>query len=201
MRRPVAVLALLASAGVAGAAPVLPTPVTAGERLLAGPLPAPLDSSLAFAYRLARTTPLRDANDTHPILGRSVNRIGLRVGLRFARAVSEDDAAGVQRRGCDVARLPGGALAAAGPVVTAFCPWEALWRLTAYPGLVRVAATFGQPIVRPALPPTSPSLRDVEAPQLGEALFPRSATGKGVVVADVDSMVDPYHPFFFRADG
>ncbi|MHB8878621.1 MAG: S8 family serine peptidase, partial [Myxococcaceae bacterium] len=195
----VTVAALSAPAWAEGP-PLIPRPVAAGERLLSGGLPRALDGRLAFAYRVARNEG-RPAKGEHWLLGRSVDREGLQVTVRFDAPVGEAQAAQLGRAGCVPSRLESGALASVGPVVTARCRWEGLWSAAAIPGVRFVSPTFGYRLHRPAVPPTDTTGVEVEAGALSAAFYPAGGAGKGVTVCDMDSGVDPFHPFFFRADG
>ncbi len=179
--------------------PLIPTPVAAAERLLDAPLPPSLDGRLGFAYAVARREG-HPTGDLHWLLGDSVDAAGIQVTVRFRSSVTGEDARALEAASCVPARLDDGRLANVGPVVTARCSWEGLWRAAALSRVVRILPTFGYRPLRPAPPPTDRSGREVEALQLSEAVYP-GGHGQGVVVCDMDSGVDPFHPFFFRADG
>ncbi len=193
---------LLWPISAAAAAPTLiPHPVPAAEKLFASELPQSLDGRLAFAYRLARNAPLDPDAPPHPLLGRSVTAKGLRVTLQLqgGREVGEVDAEALASEGCELARLPDGALANVGAIVEADCTWDSLHRLAEREDVARVAPTFGFRPLPPSVPPST-TARDVEAEALRRTFGPLGR-GDGVVVADVDSGFDPFHPMFFRADG
>jgi MYXO-CTERM domain-containing protein len=190
---------VLAGAAAFAQAPRVPRAVPAAERLFSGELPPTLDGRLGLAYRLGRgqTGP---ADGLHPILGDSVDGQGLRVTLLFAADLDEATVERIGAHGCAVARLPDGSVASVGPVVEARCPWEALEPLAGLRGLVQVAPTFGYWPVPPQAAPVNRVATEVEAVALREKARPQGR-GQGVVVADIDSGFDPFHPFFFRADG
>ena len=120
---------------------------------------------------------------------------------RFKTDVGPGQVAALDEVGCEVVRLDTGIIAAVGPVVEAWCAWDALIPLSTLPGLVRASPTLGYRIHRPAPPPQNNTARDVEITALRTALHPGGGRGEGVVVADMDSGFDPFHPFLFRADG
>lgn len=180
--------------------PVIPRRIPAAERLLRDDLPRTLDRQLAFAYQVARRQG-HPKEGKHWLLGSSVDAEGLRVNLRFRGSPPDHLERALPALGCEPIRLPSGTLARVGRIVTARCRWEALEKVGALPEIERITPTFDREILRPQAPPPVTTHRDVEAWPLDEALYPSGATGKGVVVADFDSNVDPYHPFFFRPDG
>jgi hypothetical protein len=158
--------------------------LAAGERLVNAPLPPSLDGRLAFAFLVARA----EAPATE----------GLVVSIRLEAQPSSAQLSSVERGGCTLDRLPSGRVASVGPVVSGWCRWEALWSLAAYPWVKRVEPLDGVFALPSA--PVSTTAREVEATQLREGA-PRARGGAGIVIADIDSGFDPFHPFLFRADG
>jgi len=120
------------------------------------------------------------------------------VSVRLEGVPSAAQLTSVERAGCTLDRLPSGRVASVGPVVSGWCRFDALWSLAAYPWVKRVEPLEG-PFALPSTP-TSTTAREVEATQLRERT-PRGRAGAGVVIADIDSGFDPFHPFLFRADG
>jgi hypothetical protein len=179
--------------------PLISQPIPAAERLLAAELPRNLDGRLGFAYLVARREG-HPQGGKHWLLGASVSSSSIAVNIRAAREVESELASTLTALGCEPFRLESGEVASVGPVLTARCTWEGLWALSALPGVEQVVPTFDYRIHRPLRPPTDESSREVETSQLTEAFHPRGA-GKGVTVCDMDSGVDPFHPFFFHADG
>ncbi len=180
--------------------PLVPATVPAGERLLSDPLPAALDGRLALVYRVARREG-RPSKGEHWLLGRTADSAGVRVNLQLRETPGDGLAGKLAGAGCVLDHLDSGGLANVGPVLGARCSWQALWTLASMPEVRRVEPTFGYRLIRPTVPPADTSGRDVEASPLSEAFYPDAGSGKGVLVCDMDTGVDPFHPFFFRADG
>src|SRR5438067_1348480 len=86
----------------------------------------------AFVYRLARGSPA-----AKELIGTAVTPRGLMMNLQFER---------------EPAPVPCELKAVVGPVAQAFCPWSALERLLAVPGLLRAEPTLDMKILRPMLP-------------------------------------------------
>lgn len=169
---------------------VIERPIPAGQRLLSPTLPPALDGRLAFAYLVART----DIDPTET----SATAEGLAVSIRLDLAPSLERAAELERAGCRLDRLPSGQLANVGTVLSGFCRWESLWTIAAHSWVKRIEPmSAGR---TPAMLPVSTTGREVEATQLNEAVRAVKG-GKGVVIADIDSGLDPFHPFLFRTDG
>ncbi len=179
---------------------ILPSPVPAAEKLLGSKLPPTLDGKVLFAYRVARAE-AHPEGDVHPLLGTSVTPDGLKMTARFKSDVTSSHVGALAEVGCEVVRLDTGIIAAVGPVVEAWCSWDALMPLARIPGLIRASPTLGYRIHRPVPPPESNTAKDVEITALRTAMHPGGGRGEGVVVADMDSGFDPFHPFLFRADG
>lgn len=174
-------------------AAVVDQPLPAGQRLLAPTLPPVLDGRLALAYLMSR-----NEADSADATARNITANGLAVSIRLASPATLERVADLERAGCSVDRLPSGDVANVGTVMSAFCRWEALWNLAARDWVKRVEPmTAG---LTPALLPSSTTDREVEATQLREVATGIHG-GQGVVIADIDSGFDPFHPFLFRADG
>ncbi|MBI3184803.1 MAG: S8 family serine peptidase [Myxococcales bacterium] len=199
MTAPLALLVALAAAASEKTVPLVPRPEEAAERLLSQGLPPSLDGRLGFAYLMARREG-HPPGGLHRLLGQSVDALGIQVTVRFVSDVTEEDARALGRAGCRPDRLDSGAPASVGPVVAARCGWEGLWQAAGLRRVARISPTFDYRVLRPLAPPADNSAREVEAYQLSEAFYP-DGHGKGVVICDMDSGVDPLHPFFFRADG
>ncbi len=199
MPRRLILLSLLV-ASVAGAE-ALPRPIAEVEALLAAPVwPAHLSTKVAFAYRLARS-PQAIERGGHELVQGSVDASGIVVHLRFSRAVTATDLERVATLGCSVVRLPNRQPVVVGPVADAHCSWGSLARLGEVDGLLRVTPTLALPLQRPLAPPVSTTLADTDSLALHRAVYPALATGAGVIVADMDSPGDVYHPFLFKLDG
>lgn len=83
-----------------------------------------------------------------------------------------------------------------GNVYAAWIPWDSLESLEQWPGLLRAEPAWHPINLRPT-ESTSAQVGAAQAhrrPDLG-------VTGKGVLIADIDSGIDVLHPAFFRADG
>jgi len=125
---------------------------------------------------------------------------GVGVVLRFAAPPGERDLARVEQAGAVLPRSDrSGRVLSAGRLVGAFVPWSALDRVAQTPGLVRIA--LGRA-------PGERAPMDVSVREVGglSAHRRRDAagshlTGRGIVVADMDTAVDIHHPMFFFADG
>lgn len=178
---------------------VIPEPIPEGERLLHGELPRALDGRFRLTYLLGRTEPL-DETGGHWFLGHAVDGTSVAVTLRLARTPKADDVQAVEKVGCRLDRLPSGALANVGPFTSGRCEWRSLFRLAASPLVLRVEPNATPRAPSPVAPPPSTVAGEVQVQALRQA-SPGLNAGKGVVIADLDSGFDPFHPFLFRADG
>ncbi|MBI5544176.1 MAG: S8 family serine peptidase, partial [Deltaproteobacteria bacterium] len=199
-RAPLLLFASPLWASAAAPRPIIGAPIAAGDRLLRNTLPPNLDRKLALAYRIARAE-WHPRGGVHPLLGNNVDAKGVRVTLRLVHAVTSGDVAQIETRGCEVDRLDDGAVANLGRVVAATCSWEGLWQASALPAVERITPIFGMRVHAPTLPPLNTTGRETEAYPLSESVYPEPGGGKGMVIADMDSGVDVFHPMFFRADG
>lgn len=181
---------------LAAAPTFIPQSIPEVERLLRNPPPT-VDGRLGLAYVLGRTEEV-EAGVLHPVLSNGVTATTVVLSLELAGPPRASDAVSLERVGCALHRLPSGGLANVGRFVTATCRWAELPRLATHPLVRRIEPMLG-PSVVPSVP-ASTTAREIEAVQLRQGL-PRSGGGAGVLVADFDSGVDPFHPFLFRADG
>ncbi|MCA9565419.1 MAG: S8 family serine peptidase, partial [Myxococcales bacterium] len=146
----------------------------------------------------SRAYALADIGGIHgplaPILDASVSDEGFGGSIRFASAnywhwLPALEAAGV--RFSDT-----GKPICLGRVCSAFVPFDALGMLETAPGVERV---------EPAWVPRERPLRDTAEPlgaYVAHAMGPeRGLTGAGVIIGDLDSAIDFYHPSFFDDDG
>ncbi|MBN1505129.1 MAG: S8 family peptidase [Candidatus Eisenbacteria bacterium] len=120
------------------------------------------------------------------------------VTVRFDRPLSESELAGLESEGVEFERLDG-RVCRAGNVYGAFLPWDLLEQLRARPG-VRMIESVWRPRMLPVLDVSAP---EIQAPQAWEQLnlLEEHLTGQGMVVADLDTGVDVFHPHLWRADG
>lgn len=194
-RRSLWLLPLLSASALAAPA-LLPRPVPELERVLNREKPATLDGRLGIAYRLAR---LPSAGEHHALLGESATPAWIRVSVRLNRTLDARAVDTLESLGCAVSRLPNGQVANVGPVVEANCAWSSLEALSKLPEMIRVEPTLGLPVLPPAAP-NNTTVKQVEADAIRRAAFPKGR-GAGITIADMDSGLDPFHPFLFRADG
>ena len=182
-----ALVTLICTAGAA----VLPEPIAPMERALRSARPK-ISAKTAFAYRLARSGP--EALD---LLGTSVTPRGLSMHLQFDHDVTLAELAAVP---CTLARSADGVPAVVGPIADAFCPWEVLEQLARVRGLVRAEPTLGRKILRPMLPKAT-TLDVTGVTRAVELGWPQRNGGDGVLIADMDTGFNPFHPLHFKADG
>lgn len=177
-------LALLATPALLvtpAAAQLEPAPITAE------PSPTP-----ALAAELRMRLALHRAGDAP---ARFVDPGGPRLMIRLRAALTETDAAALERLGLTLDRLPDGRLVP-GDIQSGHVEWSALEALAAHPAIERLEAARPVDVVRP--------LETIGAQQgtLRAHLRPTDGfTGAGVVVAAIDSPIDVLHPHFHHADG
>ncbi len=124
-------------------------------------------------------------------------RIG--VLLRFAADPAERELADCRAAGLEFDLLPGGGLARVGTIYSGRIVPERLAGLAAIPSIEQLDAQW-----RPAMrPPLDLSCPEVQADQVWAEVDggQRPIRGQGVVIADLDTGVDVFHPGFFRDDG
>lgn len=177
---PLLALCLLVAQTHVQPTPIVEPSISGSERLLTFPLPTALDGRLTFDYL---------ANQSAPDIA---------VAIRLNLPLTPERSAALEHDGCRLDRLPNGQLANVGTVLSGVCTWDALWAIAARPWVKRVEPMRSG--LAPAVFPQSTTDRETEASQLREAV-PASNGGAGVVIADIDSGIDPFHPFLFRADG
>lgn len=125
----------------------------------------------------------------------SPSAAGLGASLRFEAPLSWLDVLALEQLGLSFHH---NALSqpALGSVYAAWIPFSALPQLERWPGLVRVEPAYNPILLRPL---------EVTGAQVGASaahIHPNlSVTGKGVLIADIDSGIDVMHPAFFKADG
>ncbi len=115
--------------------------------------------------------------------------------LKFEEPLDDRDLARLRASGLTFERRDS-ALLHVGPIYQAFVPWSAFEDLRDYPGLVRVESTWSPSMV-PPLETTADMTgadRVRRRPELGY-------DGEGVLLGDIDSGFDIFHPSLFRADG
>lgn len=115
--------------------------------------------------------------------------------LRFETEPSDRDVASLRSLGLEF-EYHDGELLHVGPIYQAFVPWSALDALRARDDVVRVEATWAPSRATP-LDETSRTVgarRVRRRPDLGY-------DGEGVLLGDIDSGFDIFHPSLFRADG
>lgn len=125
----------------------------------------------------------------------SPSTAGLGVSLRFDKPLDWADARALEDIGvmlhANALRQP-----SLGLVYAAWVSFGALPQLERWPGLVRVEPAYHPILLRPL---------EVTSAQVGASaahLHPSlSVTGKGVLIADIDSGIDVMHPAFFKANG
>jgi subtilisin family serine protease len=134
-----------------------------------------------------------------PIFGRglsfSQSMDGTAALLHFTRLLRADEIKRLEVAGVVFARR-GSCLLHVGTIYSVWVPFSALETLRETGILLRAEATWSPFILQP-LDLTTATIGAVNArllPILG-------VDGSGVLIADIDSGVDPTHPHFFRADG
>lgn len=189
---------LFTALSVAGCSPglirtaLIPEPIADEAQL--EQLEAPLGEQIGLVYQLGR-----EPIPPRWILGQTVNAEGLRLDLVLRGPPTAADEQALADRGCVLSRLESGRLAGVGRVVSAQCAWDQLAELASYPALLRAEPPLG-PLPAPSLPRSG--VRDeVEVTRLLAAAYPEGGGGQGVVIADLDEGVDPFHPALFHADG
>lgn len=120
--------------------------------------------------------------------------------------------AGLEAAGAKLARRSSGEPVVRGGIIAATVTRDALARVAALPGVLRVELD-GQ--LFPAPRPLDHTSALIAAHEVGEASSPAlpgspsapggepglGITGAGVTVCDLDTGIDPFHPMMFRADG
>jgi MYXO-CTERM domain-containing protein len=123
-----------------------------------------------------------------------------RVAVTVRLADASDLRALVNLEGPDlsVTRLRGG-IARLGRIVSVRVTESGLARLVASPAVVRVELDMRSPWE----PPLDVTAVEIQADAVWATFDAAglSMTGQGVVIADIDSGIDVFHPAFFRADG
>ena len=151
--------------------------------------PRPKLAAVAAALLVLATSPHTPADDDA-----SRPRHAALVELR--RPAAAPEIAAIERLGAHVSRVDGAPLVF-GAFVAAELDDAAARRLAASPLVVRVRRDA------PARAPL-PLDHSAQLVRLADARGARPAldllTGSGVVIADVDSAIDPFHPTFFRGD-
>ncbi len=121
--------------------------------------------------------------------------------IRFVRPPDDEVLAVMAARGVDFLRTdgPGGRPRHVGAIFPARIPFDQLGWLAEHSEIVQVATDF----LLPPLPPL-----DHTRPQTGAGTFSEvlegvigERPGEGMVIADFDHGIDPFHPALFHADG
>ncbi|MDY0005126.1 MAG: S8 family serine peptidase, partial [Polyangia bacterium] len=131
-----------------------------------------------------------------PDAAETLDRVGVSIRLESAEALRHLlDAEDAELR---LTRVDG-AMALLGDILAARVTRQGLHRLAALPGVVRVELDMLSPLP----PPLDLTAAEIQAHAVWATLDTAGlpVTGAGVIIADIDSGIDPFHPAFFRADG
>jgi hypothetical protein len=121
------------------------------------------------------------------------------LSLRFDHTLIPAEIASIEKAGVEL-KVRNGAPVHVGPVYSAEAAWDAVPGLALIPGLVRAEPAWRPVIVRPL----DKSIPEIGASTAWNTHAPDGAggiTGRGIVIADVDTGVDWMHPAFFFDDG
>lgn len=134
--------------------------------------------------------PLSDSQRVQP------NRLGIGATLRMRHTLSILERRVLEANGVILRHDHHNQPIQLGNIYRAWVPFDALDALASFPPLIRAEVAWRPLTVLPV---------DVTAAEVGALAVHRrpdlGATGKGVIVADIDSGIDVLHPAFFRADG
>ncbi len=134
-----------------------------------------------------------------PAFGRglspSLSMNGTAALLQFTRTLRSDDIKNLELAGVIFA-LRNSSPVHIGAIYSAWVPFSALETLKKTRTLIRAEATWSPFILQP-LDFTTAEIGAVNARLMPILGF----DGSGVLIADIDSGIDPTHPHFFRADG
>ncbi len=146
-------------------------------------------------------TLMQDGGLENPILSietpmKPISEDGIGATLRFDAPPADPTLERLREAGIRFQTRDDGSLVRVGSIYSAFVPWEAYDELEATPNLERAEAAW--------FPSHASPLEDT-GKLVGAEQIRRQTNldhnGEGIVIGDVDSNFDIYHPHFFRADG
>jgi hypothetical protein len=164
--------------------------------------PAPQQPADQFGPRMNMAeTLIRDGGLDNPILDidtplKPITDRGIGATLRFGAPPRQSTLDGLREAGVEFRTDPDASLVKVGSIYSAFVPWDAFDALRETSNLERVEAAW--------YPSHASPLEDT-GELVGAEQIRRQTNldhdGEGLVIGDIDSNFDIFHPHFFRADG
>lgn len=164
--------------------------------------PAPQQPADQFGpgMEMARSL-IRDGGLDNPVLDidtplKPITERGIGATLRFSSPPRPSTLKGLRQAGVDFRTNEDGSLVKVGSIYSAFVPWDAFEDLEEMSNLQRVEASW--------YPSHATPLEDT-GELVGAEQIRRQTNldhdGEGIVIGDIDSNFDIFHPHFFRSDG
>ena len=127
-----------------------------------------------------------------------VSKDNVKVSVRFTSEITYEKIKVIEELGARFIRIDGEVMHI-GSVYIMSIPWEIIYELSAMPEVEWIEALW-HPRLQKTLDVSVPEIYADDVWNMKDS-FDRNITGKGVLIADLDSGIDVFHPSFWRQDG